>query len=307
MLTIRAARRIFFGTAIEDLRITGWLRGRVFKYGYGSHELETTILGLKFALPAGDVSLVPALVGGYYEQLELMVYQRLAEASSVIADVGANIGLYSCVGAASTGDASRTFAFEPAPDNLEFLARNVAQNGLEGRVVIIGEAVSDAPGQARFHLSDGIGNHSLAANNAGSGRHVDVPVTTIDRYFAGERVDILKVDVEGFDVHVLRGARETLRAHKPAVFVELLTVRLEESGDTPSDLIDELTSVYEHVFVIDELRGAVKAVSRQELLALAEGRVHTNLVAVARPEHLDAVNRCTLTPAVGRSERQGSR
>lgn len=290
MSTIRLARRAFFGSPVERLPIVGRLRSIVFRYGFGSQELAATIRGLNFALPKGDVSLGPALVGKYYEELELEVYEQLARGSSVIADVGGNIGLYSCIGAAAMPD-GRVVAFEPAPGNLEFLRRNVDANGVGDRVEIVGAAVSDKSGEARLYLSDSMGNHSLAAENAASARHVDVPVTTIDEHFGGARVDILKIDVEGFDVHVLRGARETLAKHRPTLFVELLSVRLEQSGVAPSDLIGEITDASEQIFVVDEIRNSVRRISRDELLALAERHTHTNLVAVSRPEHLLVLER----------------
>ena len=285
LATLRLARRAFTGTPIERLPITSRIRGHLFQAAYGRGELETTIRGLSFALPGGDVSMVPSLVAGYHEELELAIFERMAQDASLIADVGANIGLYSCVGASAAPSAT-VVAFEPAPANLEFLRRNIADNGVGGSVVVVPKAVSDAPGGARFFLSAGIGNHSLASVNAGSDQHVDVDVTTIDEHFAGRRLDILKVDVEGFDTQVLLGAREALVAHHPAIFVELLTDRLEHSGISPADLVTLLSDNYEHIFVVDSARNSVKESSRDELLQLASRHVHTNLIAVARPDHL---------------------
>ncbi len=284
MSTIRLARRAFFGTPVERLPIVGRLRGLVYRYGFGGGDLTATIHGLQFRLPPGDVSLGPSFVGGYYEELELGIYEALARESSVIADVGGNIGLYSCIGAAAM-PTGRVVAFEPAPANLDFLRQNVAGSQLEERVAVVAAAVSDEPGQARLYLSTSIGNHSLAAGSGGTGRHVDVQVTTIDDYFAGERVDVLKVDVEGFEFHVLKGARQTLAAHKPAVFIELISGRLEDSGVIASDLIELLTDLYDHIFVIDEIHGTVSPTTREDLQKLANGYTHTNLVAVSRAEH----------------------
>jgi FkbM family methyltransferase len=288
LYTLRTARRVFTDTPIERLPITGWIRSRLFRAAYGSGELETTIRGLTLTLPGGDVSMVPSLVAGYHEELELEIFERIAQDSSVISDVGANVGLYTCVGARAM-PAGTVVAFEPAPANLEFLRRNLARNGVEDRVEVVPEAVSDTPGQARFFLSDGIGNHSLASGNAGSERHLDVTVTTVDQHFAGRLVDILKIDVEGFDTHVLKGARETLAAHHPAIFVELLTSHLEQGGISPRDLVNILADLYAHIFLVDNVRRTVRQSTREELLKLAGEQVHTNLIAVDRPAHLAAV------------------
>ncbi len=288
MLTIRGARRVLAHTPVERWPITSWLRGRVFRYGYGDSELSVTVRGVTLSLPGGDASIVPSLVGGYYEELELAIFEQLARDASLIADVGGNIGLYSCVGAAAA-PSIRVVAFEPAPLNLDYLRRNVNTNGLAERVEVVAAAVSDQPGTARLHLADGIGNHSLAAGRANSQTYVDVEVKTIDGYFADERLDLLKVDVEGFDVHVLRGAKSRLHGDRPAVFVELLTERLEEGGAAPQELVTMLCDSYGHVFVVDEPRRVVREASREELLALVEERVHTNLIAVERPEQVAVV------------------
>jgi FkbM family methyltransferase len=285
LAVLRVARRLFTGTPVERLRVTSWLRARVYWSAFGRGELKTSIRGVTLALPGNDLSMVPSLAAGYHEELELAIYQDIARSSRRIADVGANVGLYTCVGAASMA-AGTVIAFEPAPSNLEFLRRNIQLNGLTDRVIVIDQAVSDVPGQARLFLSDGIGNHSLAARNAGSERYLEVPVTTVDLYFGGESIDVLKVDVEGFDAHVLVGSAATLARHHPAVFVELLTEHLEQGGVAPQDLITVLTRRYDHLFVVDEVRNTVRRSTEPELLALAARNVHTNLIAVQRPEHL---------------------
>jgi len=289
LAVLRAARRVFTGTPVERLRVTGWLRARVYWAAFGRGELETTIRGVTLTLPGGDLSMVPSLAAGYHEELELAIYEAIASRSTRIADVGANVGLYSCIGAVSMA-AGEVVAFEPAPSNVDFLRRNLDRNGVSDKVIVVDQAVSDQPGRARFFLSEGIGNHSLAASNAGSERYLEVPVTTIDRYFDGGLLDILKIDVEGFDTQVLRGSETTLLLHRPAIFVELLTEHLENGGVAPRDLIVALTEKYDHIFVVDGVRNEVKRATEAELLALAARRVHTNLIAVQRPEHLELVS-----------------
>jgi hypothetical protein len=66
--------------------------------GYGRGEQTTTIQGVQLALPGGDSSMVPSLVGGYHEALELEIFTRLSAGASLVADVGGNVGLYACAG-----------------------------------------------------------------------------------------------------------------------------------------------------------------------------------------------------------------
>jgi FkbM family methyltransferase len=141
------------------------------------------------------------------------VFTRLAAASRVIVDVGANIGLYACLGAAQLPDGGRLIAFEPVPANLEFLRRNLDRNGLRDRVDVEAAAAGQAPGELVIHLvPDNIALASASrtrATNLHSTESVSAPVVTLDSYFEARpdlQPDIIKTDTEGYDGYVLRGA-----------------------------------------------------------------------------------------------------
>jgi FkbM family methyltransferase len=176
------------------------------------------------------------------EQYWERAYDRLpdfvARDGWTVLDVGANAGVYA-VQQALRG--ARVYAFEPNPDCFRRLQKAVAANRLGDRVTAVPRALGAAPGTATLHVPDGftaMGSLRPAVGAADGG--LPVQLDTLDlatRALGVGRVDLLKVDVEGFEADVLAGAGATL-ARTDRVVVEyhsaelgrLVTARLVESG-----------------------------------------------------------------------------
>lgn len=157
-----------------------------------------------------------------------------AQAGDVVADVGANVGLYAVALARRVGPAGRVIAYEPDAANAALLWRNVALNGVEGVVEVREIAVGREPGELPF-LSD---RQQSRLDPAGASR---VRVVTLDDQF--ERLALLKIDVEGLECDVLEGARALLadEARRPRrIFVEAHLARLPEHGHSEEDVTSAL-------------------------------------------------------------------
>jgi FkbM family methyltransferase len=209
-------------------------------------------------------------------------------------DVGANIGIHACVGAAQLTDGGRLVAFEPVPGNAEVLRRNLDQNGLSDRVRVEELAVGESAGEVTIHLAPTSGNHSLAAGVVAHSRAtIPVRVTSLDEYLAGTggpvRVDVLKIDVEGYDGFALRGAATLLREQQPTLMVEFVPSHLANAGFRPADFLEIVFAAYPEVYVIDEPRRRLDRCSRDELARYGEKSRNLNLVAVADPAHLKII------------------
>jgi FkbM family methyltransferase len=152
----------------------------------------------------------------------------------VVADVGANVGLYAVAIARRVGPTGRVIAYEPDAGNAELLRRNLAMNGVEGTVEVREIAVGSEQGELPF-LSD---QQQSRFDVAGTSR---VRVVTLDDDI--ERLALLKIDVEGFECAVLEGARSLLadESRRPRrIFVEAHLARLPELGRTEQDVIRAL-------------------------------------------------------------------
>lgn len=140
-------------------------------------------------------------------------------------DVGANVGLFTLIGARRVAPGGRVVAFEPAPGTARILRRNLALNGY-AHVDVRERAVADAPGTARFVVPDENQQGRLPAYERAfgpEGDSIDVAVTTLDAEIAGGAPPptFVKMDIEGAEVAALAGMAETLRAHRPVVLCEV--------------------------------------------------------------------------------------
>lgn len=143
---------------------------------------------------------------------EYAAFRRDVREGDVVLDIGANLGAYTLLFAQWVGERGRVYAFEPAPDARRGLAQHVVMNDVAARVVVLREAVSGTPGTARFLATGTSGANRLTG---GAEREAtDVVTTSIDAFCAplGLRPRLIKVDVEGAELDVLRGARQTIAA-----------------------------------------------------------------------------------------------
>ena len=169
---------------------------------------------------------------------ELADRGRLREGARVF-DVGAHQGVVAMMLADLVGAAGQVVAVEATPHNAETAARNARMNGL-AQLHIVHAAGAETPGT--LHFSPRMNGHVATRDEAS----LEVRAVTIDELTAEHGgPDVLFIDVEGYELHVLRGARETLEAHRPDLFVEVHSAAgLERFGDA-DDLLALIPPGYE--------------------------------------------------------------
>src|SRR6266446_7072260 len=158
----------------------------------------------------------------YYEPITSLVLQELAGPGATFIDVGANIGFYSLL-LSRREPRLNVIAFEPNPKNYRLLKMNVSLNGFH-RVLCEPLALSDADGTALLHLSASDMSASLHADfDSHPTKSVEVETTTLDNYLARNKMEcplVIKLDAEGHEESVLKGARETLHSLQPDIITE---------------------------------------------------------------------------------------
>ncbi len=167
---------------------------------------------------AGD----PAIAAAGWEGDEISAFLSLLETHDVVVDIGANVGIYSCL-AASRG--KQTVAIEPLPRNLNYLYRNLWDNQLRN-VEVFPMGLAQTPGLGRIYGYGGIASFLPGWAQAREAQSTLVPITSLDALvngrFGNKRL-LIKLDVEGFELEVLAGAVGTLdRVPKPTWLVEIL-------------------------------------------------------------------------------------
>lgn len=201
--------------------------------------------GLERMINGTDLVLLTPELYNYSETYEPEVWPYILgeiEPGDAIADVGASIGLYTVAMARRTGEKGIVYAFEPDPETVNFLQRNIRLNQIDARVRVWPAAVTDKPGFVQFVDGRGTESH-IAAADAEHTRPVNA--VTLDSVFASDRLDILKIDVEGFEEAVLKGGPGLLedpRRAPRAIFVEVHPYAWPAFGASSESLLSLLAT-----------------------------------------------------------------
>ena len=153
-------------------------------------------------------------VKGTYEPIQSAAFQGLIQPGHVVFDVGAHVGYYTVLSSVLAGPSGQVIAFEPLPANLKYLRRHLKLNDCDN-VRILTNCVGEGSSVARFDDSHGTGVGHLA--NEGS---FEVQVRSLDEMVESGELPIpqfLKIDVEGAELLVLKGAERLLRRHHPTL------------------------------------------------------------------------------------------
>jgi FkbM family methyltransferase len=171
-------------------------------------------------LPGGErVHLLAAHRHMAWNALEYEAFKHDVRPGDTVLDVGANLGPYTLLFGQWVGPSGHVHAFEPAPAARDGLIRHVRLNDLEARVTVWPEAMSRDDGTAVF-LADGTrGDNRLAPHDSMPVAGMEIRTTSIDAFCHRVpcRPAMIKVDVEGAELDVLRGARATIAAMGPAL------------------------------------------------------------------------------------------
>ncbi|MBC7921462.1 MAG: FkbM family methyltransferase [Ferruginibacter sp.] len=199
--------------------------------------------------------------------------ETLREGQTVL-DLGANVGYYSVLASRLVGTKGRVVSFEPSVRNLSLLYRHLRANQAEN-VMVIPAACSDTHQLALFASGDTYATGHLVEGQENAASRIQVtavPCLTVDEVV--ERLDlspdVMKIDVEGAELDVLKGAAKTLADCQPAIFLSVHSDQLRESC---SKLLEELGYVVETINQEDP----------NELLAKHQGHQKNDLPASGPP------------------------
>jgi len=159
---------------------------------------------------------------------------------AVAADVGANIGIYSLFLSRCVGLSGVVHSFEPSPKNFRRLRS--ATRKLPN-VHVCQAAVGERSGKTMLYLSDKLNVDHRTYSTAGDARRaLQIELMALDDYFkSGERVDLIKIDIQGYELHALRGAKRILGENPDIkLLLEFWPYGLKQAGAKWSDLIDML-------------------------------------------------------------------
>jgi FkbM family methyltransferase len=186
----------------------------------------------------------------YFSNLKDVAWDNmltLLKENFYVIDAGANIG-YLTLAFAQRCHAGMVYSFEPDSDNFKSLSRNVGLNDFKN-VKLFNVALGKAQGTAQLYKlyeSNPGANRILTTAPESNPAHEEVTVTTLDelnRQGVFQRIDFIKIDVEGFEMFLLQGATEMIAQWRPLLFVELAAPNLAVHNITPLQLIEFIESL----------------------------------------------------------------
>ncbi|WP_421852522.1 FkbM family methyltransferase [Novosphingobium sp.] len=214
--------------------------------------LTQTIHNLKYFIDPDDLIIAPQMV--IYRQWEAdvsEVFHHLCGPETVVVDVGANFGYFSVLSANIIGNqgSGRVFAFEPNPKLAELLRRNIEINWSIAPVTFHQAAVADTPGELTLYVPKGHGaNASLSPPEGIESVAVTVPAVCLDDVLPPDLiVDVMKIDVEGHELSVLKGAHGVIgRSPGIHLIMEWSRKQMQQAGIDPAAVLAELEGFTPH-------------------------------------------------------------
>lgn len=216
------------------------------------HSEFTNCDGIHFNLDLFDCVQKAIFCFHYYEPEDVEAFRRFARPGSVVFDVGANVGQYSLLASKLVGETGHVYAFEPSPDVLVKLQHHLEVNHADN-VLLTRKAVAECNGTASFYPANensnqGVGSLLPAEEYRGKIRteeSIEVEVVTLDNFCEEhgiDHIDLLKIDVEGYDLDVLKGAEKILdRSPGIVVLAEVEPMNLVQRGLTHADFVQYMT------------------------------------------------------------------
>jgi FkbM family methyltransferase len=279
-------RLVPFGFNFHPLLAMFRPEGSFIKIPWGGHYL--VLLSEWLVRPTSAIS--PLYLGPWIQNpefFEILKPKLPGISNGFIVDIGANIGAYTlnfkdCC-------SNPIIAFEPDPQIFNILQLSIRESGLEN-VTLENVACGRIKGTLDFlwGMNGSVSPDSVQGLREGADSCVKVPVVTIDeRFTSNEKISVIKIDCEGYEVNILEGALNVLRNQRPLLFIEVHPSMLKNFNNSPEEILDILGPIYDlqfwklkesknsqsrlNRFFSRYRRGVERLRDREEFLSLANG------------------------------------
>lgn len=282
---VRILARAYLKLPVQPLRRPLRKLLHLYSIHLGGQRIVAQVQGILYELDLREQIDRSIYFYGAFEQATGLALARLVRPGMTVIDIGANVGCHACP-LAKLVDPGKVVAFEPMPWARRKLRRNLELNGFTN-VVVEELALSDAelPAQSvHFRSSWRVGRPGESDHEDPSSRPlVEVGFATLDSYVKGHNlhsIDVIKLDVDGYELKVLRGAIETLQRFNPVIVLELGWFTLSSVGDSLPDLVRFLSSLG---YIIHEEKTFLPFRDEASLLARVPKGDTINVVCSKRP------------------------
>ena len=215
------------------------------KYLYKANTVRNIVRnGIRYSTDLSDY-VEHAIYWGIVDEGHDLLYKHI-KSGMIIFDVGANIGDTALRFAKLTGETGQVYSFEPDSVNYKKLRLNIENNSFKNiHTYNIGLGSKNSIEKLYRVNPENKGMNRIMTSENSSSEFTEINIRTIDDIVnesSIKRVDLLKIDVEGFEFEVLNGAKTILQKFKPVLFIEIDEQNLKQNNTTPKNLFNFLIS-----------------------------------------------------------------
>ena len=218
---------------------------------------------------------------GSYETGTLAFIKNNLKKGDCFVDVGANIGLMSIVASKVVGSQGKIFSFEPHPNTVKILRFNVNLNSINN-IEVLEKGVSSRSGEAKIYDRWDVnrGGASLLSSSSKQKSH-DIQIVSLDEVFENIDVNMLKIDIEGFELEALKGAENLLSSQTPPILIVECTEETEHKNYSREALYSYLKET-NRKYRFYKLKGSKSRKSKLvEVNSISDLPTHDNLFCIS--------------------------
>jgi len=252
--------------------------------------LKTLVLsqcGSNFVKLDGRSMMLPPkeflhLVVFEHEGLDTKVVKKLIKKGDAALVLGANIGYWTCLLAELVGESGSVYAFEPSPENFEFLKKNVEMNGYKN-IILEQKAVSDRSYTTKLYLSEGGSMDNRIYKSHDNRKSVDVDVVKLDDYFQNNDIkfDFINSNIQGADFAAIKGMQSLLQKSPNAkIIVEFSPDQAKQFGSYPDEFIDDMAKQNFNFYEVWWYNKNIQPITIKKLKKFTKKNVDTNLLLI---------------------------
>jgi len=262
MMTHPSPARMNTRTKLRVARALYWTLTGFRRILGGTDSVRVTRRGIQWQLDLREGIDLAIYLFGYFEYETVRAYRRLLKPGNTVLDIGANIGAHTMHLARCVSPTGKVIAFEPTAYAYNKLRQNIALNPLLAGLIQAEQIMlvnsDDTQVKPQLYSSWQIHDAVAGTHPKHGGRLMDTigaRNTMLDRYIDEHKpgtISLIKLDVDGHECQVLRGARELLERDKPVLLMEIMPYGLDEAGASLDEL---LTILAAHGYKLYELDG----------------------------------------------------
>jgi FkbM family methyltransferase len=190
-------------------------------------------------------------VFGIFESETINFCKKAMKNGDFIFDIGANIGFHTLVFNSLVTPKGKVISFEPEDSNFNKLTNNISINNISNSISLIKKAASDKNETLKLYLAkdNNLGAHSIFERDELSKEFLEIPAIKIDDFVIEnkiEKIDFIKIDVEGAEMQVIKGMTETIKRLKPTFIIEFNNFILEKIGSSSYELKNYIISSFSY-------------------------------------------------------------